>query len=288
MDFTLTQLRAFLSVNEFSGFTAAAEETGASQAALSYAVAGLEKSLNEKLFIRQPQLELTQLGKTILHKAQAIVEAADELGRVSNEYALNKQGNIRLAVSTTVITGLIPDLLKFWNHAFPEIVVTVLEAEDDEMPKWLSEGIVDAAILINPRSVDSAAIVIAEDEYKAVIRRDHPLSGMKSINVEDLMIDPILISDTGCKSKVLSICREADPHFQPEQEIRELKTVLELVEAGIGVSIIPGLAEALLNEKLLLVSLEPTHVRTLVLTGPDNRQWAPVVGVLIEHLRAKN
>lgn len=288
MDFTLIQLRAFLAVNKYSGFTAAADETGATQAALSYAVAGLEKSLNDKLFIRQPRLELTELGKQILHKAQAIVEAADELERVSNEYSSNKQGSIRLAASTTVITGLIPDLLKFWNHAFPEIVVTVLEAEDDEMPKWLSEGIVDAAILINPSSVDSAAIVIAEDEYKAVIRRDHPLSGMKSINVEDLMIDPILISDTGCKSKVLSICREANPDFQPEQEIRELKTVFELVEAGIGVSIVPGIAEVLANDQLLLLPLEPMHTRSLVLTGPENRQWSPIVEVLIGQTRSKS
>lgn len=288
MEFTLTQLRAFVAVNEYSGFTAAADETGATQAALSYAVAGLEKSLNEKLFIRQPRLELTHLGKTILHKAQEIVEAADELGRVSNEYALNKQGNIRLAASTTVNAGLIPGLLKFWKQLFPEIVVTVLEAEDDEMPKWLSEGIIDAAILINPSSVDSEALVIAEDEYKAVIRRDHPLSRMNSIKVKDLMIDPIIISDTGCKSKVLSICREADPNFQPEQEIRELKTVLELVEAGIGVSIIPGLAEVLANDRLLLLPIEPRHTRTLVLTGPENRQWSPIVKELIEQTRSKS
>ncbi|MDF9809178.1 DNA-binding transcriptional LysR family regulator [Aurantimicrobium minutum] len=288
MDFTLTQLRAFLAVNKFSGFTAAADETGATQAALSYAVAGLEKSLNDKLLIRQPRLELTELGKIIIHKAQAIVEAADELERISKEFSANKQGSIRLAASTTVCAGLIPGLLNLWKQAFPEIFVTVLEAEDDEMPKWLSEGIVDAAILINPSSADSKAFVLAEDEYKAVIRRDHPLSEMKKITVDDLMIDPILISDTGCKTKVLSICREADPDFKPVQEIRELKTVLELVEAGIGVSIIPGLAEALVNEKLLLVSLEPTHVRTLVLTGPDNRRWAPAVGVLIEHLRVRN
>lgn len=281
MNVTLAQLRAFLAVHDARGFSAAADENGTTQAALSYAVGSLEKTIGGKVFDRQPRLALTALGEKLLPHARASVAAADRVGLVVDVHFGRTAGTVRVAASTTACAGLVPQLVEHWGRVLPGVEVRILEGEDDEMPAWLEDGIVDAAILIDPQDVDRRAVVVARDVFEGVVRRDHPYAGRRAVGILDFLDDPVLVSDTGCRARILDICRSADPAFEPARDIRELGTVMELVAAGVGVSIIPGLGRALVPDALTLVPLEPAVQRNLVLTGPTGRAWKPLVEELV-------
>ncbi|MFT4213168.1 MAG: LysR family transcriptional regulator [Microbacterium sp.] len=285
MNVTLAQMRAFVAVHEARGFSAAADETGTTQAALSYAVGSLEKTIGGKVFDRQPRLALTALGAKLLPHALASVTAADRVGLIVDVHFGRAAGTVRVAASTTACAGVVPQLLDHWGHLLPGIEVRILEGEDDEMPAWLEDGIVDAAILIDPEERDGRAVVVARDKFEAVVRGDHPFAGSNSITVADLLDDPVVVSDTGCRARILDICRSADPGFTPARDIRELSTVMELVAAGVGVSILPGLGHPLVPEGLTLIPLEPAVHRTLVLTGPTGRPWRPLAEELVASVK---
>jgi DNA-binding transcriptional LysR family regulator len=79
----------------------------------------------------------------------------------------------------------------------------------------------------------------------------------------------------------------ADIPYRPARRIRELMTLLSMVEAGLGVGILPSLAASMLSETLTLVPLRPRLERRLVLTGPASRPWHPSV-VAIRDLTARS
>lgn len=281
MKVTLVQLRALLAVLDAEGFSAAADESGATQAALSYAVASLEKTVGGRVLERRPRIALTPLGAAMLSHARASVAAADRLDLAVDLHFGRAVGTVRLAASTTASASIVPLLREHWSQTLPGIDVRVLEGEDDEMPAWLADDVVDAAILINPRQTDPRARVVARDVFEAVVRSDHPFARLSSVPVSDLLDDPVLVSDSGCRAQILAICRAADPEFTPARDVRDLHSVMTMVATGHGVSIIPGLGRALISEDVAFVPLDPIVERTLILTGPAQRTWSPAVSALI-------
>lgn len=281
MKVTLVQLRALLAVLDAEGFSAAADESGATQAALSYAVASLEKTAGGRVLERRPRIALTPLGAAMLSHARASVAAADRLDLAVDLHFGRAVGTVRLAASTTASASIVPLLREHWSQTLPGIDVRVLEGEDDEMPAWLADDVVDAAILINPRQTDPRARVVARDVFEAVVRSDHPFARLSSVPVSDLLDDPVLVSDSGCRAQILAICRAADPEFTPARDVRDLHSVMTMVATGHGVSIIPGLGRALIAEDVAFVPLDPIVERTLILTGPEQRTWSPAVAALI-------
>lgn len=282
MPITLVQLRAFVAVFDADGFSAAADETGTTQAALSWAVGSLERAVGARVLQRQPRLALTELGANLLPHARAAVAAAERVRLAAELHSGRAVGTVRLAASTTALAGVLPGLRARWSESAPGVELVVLEGEDEEMSRWLEDGLVDAAILLDLERPDTRAKVVGRDEFEAVVRRDHPFAGLPAIPVTELLDDPVLISDTGCRAEVLAICRRADPSFEPAGSIRELETVMSMVAAGVGVSIIPGLGRSLIHGNLALVPLQPTVTRTLVLTGPSTREWSPLVSALLD------
>ncbi|MFC4015096.1 LysR family transcriptional regulator substrate-binding protein [Nonomuraea purpurea] len=184
---------------------------------------------------------------------------------------------IGLAVPPTAAHGLLPGLMLLWREHLPHVQVRLFEGSDEEIGQWLDGGIVDAAVLIDPDPVPQGAVRVATDTFQAVVRRDHPLAGQGSIDLSDLLDDPLLSSTAGCEPQVKRLHSLAGLRYRPAQRIRELMTLLSMVEAGLGVAVVPSLAADMLPDDLTLVPLLPRLERHLVLTGPAARPWHPHV-----------
>jgi DNA-binding transcriptional LysR family regulator len=186
---------------------------------------------------------------------------------------------VRLAAPQTVCQGLLPALLTRWTAAFR---VRIFEGEDDEIAAWLESGTADAAVVVDPEPALPGSRLLAHDAFHAVLRRDHPLAGEAEVDVRDLEDDPFLLSLGGCERRIREIFRSAGARFAPVHRIRELGTLISMVRARIGVSVVPGLARPMLSGDLILVPLRRRAHRRLVLTGPASRPWLPTVSALVE------
>lgn len=283
MTINLAQLRAFLAVVDEGGFSAAAPALGISQSAVSHAVAALERAVGGPVLHRSKQPQLTTLGGRMVEHARAAIAATSAITDLAAEHADKPTGTIRLAAPATVCQGLLPDLLARWRAEFPAVTVRVFEGEDSEIAEWLAERTVDMAVLVDPEEHDG--VEIGADEFCALIRRDHPLAGQPVIDVADLEDDPFLMSDGGCERFVRELYRLAGSRLRPTHRVRENGTLIAMVQAGVGVSVVPGLMAAQIDHRLALVPLRQRMKRRLVLTGPAAGTWHPAVTALVEGLR---
>ncbi|MGW7069250.1 LysR family transcriptional regulator [Streptomyces sp. NPDC054855] len=284
MTVNLPQLRAFLAVVEAGGFSAAADELGMSQSAVSHAVASLERELTAPLLVRAAPVRTTALGERILPHARTALAAARSVEQVAAEAAQTMTGTVRLACTPTVCRGLMPGLLRHWADDQPRVTVKAFEGDSAEVTTWLADGVADAAILIDPPP--GPGIHLAEDHYRAVLPRDHPLAGEPSVEIGELADDRFLISPDNCETRIRTIHTRAGLPFAPTHRVRDLTTLISMVQAGIGVTVLSEVSRPLLPADLALLPVRPAVSRSLVLTGPCARPWHPAIRTLAESAAA--
>ena len=287
MSVTLRQLEVFLAIADHEGFGAAATALGMSQSSVSHSLAALESAVHGEVVARATPVRPTSLGDVLIPHARATLSAARAFeAAAATHNSTAAFGSIGLSVPPTVARGLLPGLLRLWHEQLPHVEITVFEAIDEEIEQWLENGTVDAAFLINPDPLPRGALPVATDAYAAVVRSDHPLAGEESIDLADLLEDPLLVTTSGFVAPLQRLHALAGLPFRPARHIRELMTLLSMVEAGLGVGILPSLATTMLSDTLTLVPLRPRLERRIVLTGPAARPWHPNV-VAIRDLTAQ-
>ncbi|WP_329261233.1 LysR substrate-binding domain-containing protein [Actinoallomurus sp. NBC_01490] len=285
MNLNLSQLRAFVAVLDEGGFGAAAETLHISQSAVSHAVAALERGLGSAVLTRQAPPRPTAFGERVLPHARAAVAAAAAIRDLADERDGRPGGSLRLAAPTTVCQGLLPGLMTQWRTDFPRVGVTLFEGEDEEITGWLGDGTVDLAVLVDPPP--GPGVTIARDRFHALLPADHPLAGEPAVDVADLADDAFLLSLGGCERHIRELHRRAGVPFDPTHRIRDMGTLMAMVRAGIGVSILPALAGAMLVPRLVMVPLIQEITRRLVLTGPPGHPWHPAVTAIVDAVSAR-
>lgn len=282
MDVSLAQLRSLVAVADHGSFGAAAEALNLSQSAVSHAVAGLERALGGPVFHRSPAVAPTSLGESVLPHARAVLASLRALDTSASRHRGVLSGSVRLAAVPTVCQGLLPRLLDEWAVRLPRVQVQVFEGDDHEMPQWLEAGTVDVAILVDAQPAPPGSRLVAVDDFRAVVRRDHPLAGQPSLDLADLLDDPLIVSAGGCESQVRRLHRENGLRYAPAQHVRELGTLISMVGRGVGVSIMPSLGAGMLPASLRMIPLSPRRTRTLSLSGPASRPWHPLAQALVD------
>ncbi|MEU7582991.1 LysR family transcriptional regulator [Streptomyces sp. NPDC041068] len=285
MPVNLPQLRAFLAVVDAGGFSAAAAELGLSQSAVSHAVASLERELAAPLLVRSGPVRTTALGERVLPYARGALAAVRSVEELAADAERTMSGTVRLASTPTVCQGLVPGLLRHWREDQPRITVRVFEGDSAEVADWLENGTADAAVLIDPPP--GPGIQLAEDGYRALLPRDHPLAGEETVDIRDLEDDEFLISPNGCEDRVRAIHGLAGLRFTPAHRVRDLATLISMVQAGLGVTVLSEVSRSLIPPDLVLLPVAPRTSRRLVLTGPRSRSWHPAVRALAESAAAR-
>ncbi|RKT11451.1 DNA-binding transcriptional LysR family regulator [Streptomyces sp. 1114.5] len=280
-DVNLAQLRALVAVSDTGSFGAAADELGISQSAVSHSVGALERALGAPVLMRGTPCRPTPLGEQVLPHARTAVASAAAVRTIATQHTGGLTGTVRLAAPTTVCQSLLPGLLRDWKASYPEVTVRVFEGEDAELAAWLEAGTVDAAVLVDTGPLQPGAVALGADSMHALLRRDHPLAGQESIHVAELEDDDFLLSEGGCERHIREAYRRAGARFAPRHRIRDLNTLIGMVNAGVGISVIPALAVTMLPADCVLVPIRPAVHRTLTLTGPASRPWSPAASGLL-------
>ncbi len=215
-----------------------------SQSAVSHPVASLERELTGPLLVRSAPVRTTALGEQVLPHARIAVSAARSVEQIAAEAAGAMTGTVRLAATPTVCQGLVPGLLRHWREDQPRITVRLFEGDSSEVSTWLEDGTADAAVLIDPPP--GPGIQLTTDSYRALLPRNHPLAGEPRVDIRDLEDDPFLISPNGCEVRVRTIHRLAGLRFAPTHRVRDLATLISMVQAGIGVTVLSEVSRSLI------------------------------------------
>ncbi|OBK49066.1 LysR family transcriptional regulator [Mycobacterium kubicae] len=236
---TSLQLQAFLAVVDHGGFTAASRMLGLSQPAVSRAVAGLERELGLPLLRRKRDgVTLNQAGSRAVLHAREAVRHLDQMRAETAAAAGEFTGTLRVA-SLPFITGLLlaPHLRTFADH-HPFVDIRVLEGGEQEIRDWLDQGAAEAGVVSLPAHGLSTTC-LGDQDMVAVVPAGHPLAAHAEVSYADLAKEPFVRTTGDCALVFLAMARRIGVELDTAFKARDVNVVLEIVRAGLGVSILP-------------------------------------------------
>ena len=240
------QLRYFCAVAESGNFTRAAEATRISQPSLSQQIHKLEDELGAKLFDRLPRsTRLTQFGKAFLPKAQAILRQIGEARTEIREMASVESGEVILGAIPTIAPYLLPPMLSSFARQHPSVAVSVVEEITPTLLERLHEGTLDLALLALPVEGDELITTeLMQEPLFAVLPERHPLAKRETVMLDEIRNEPFLLLKEGhCfRENALQACRQSRVNPNVVFESGQFATILAMVSAGMGVSVVPQMA----------------------------------------------
>lgn len=295
MAMDLRQLEIFLEVARRLSFTRAARAAHVAQPAVSQSIARLETELGVALFDRQRRaIRLTEAGLRLVPHAERILAeveaAAREMARLRNRAT----GRVSVGVTPTVATHLLPRVLAAFRTHHPGVEVALREGGASALVAMIERSTVDFAIAVLP--VDHATIAttplfteplllaVASTSAIALVAGDQP------VPLRVAAQEPFILyrASYHLRSATIDGCHAAG--FEPRVALEggEMETVLRMVAAGLGVSLVPRLAfaGAPRPDVVGLAVSEPPLARTLAVAHRHDRQLSPAAEAFIATLRA--
>jgi DNA-binding transcriptional LysR family regulator len=281
---TLSQLKVLLAIADQGGFSVAAERLGTSQPAVSRSIAALERELGTTLLVRQRDgVTLTEAG------ARAAAHAREALRRIdlmrSEVAAVSGQvtGTLRLASLPTATGTLVTSQLRTFAARYPQVRVRLLEGGDQEIRDWLDQGAADVGVVTLP-APGLRTVPLDTHEMVAVVPAGHRLADRPAITYRALEGEPFIRSTGGCAQVFMAVAREAGVRLDVAFEAREMSAVLEMVGAGLGVSILPTLGLPADLGAAVTRPLEPRTPRSLVVAAGAKAASTPAAQAFMEHV----
>ncbi|HET9792662.1 MAG TPA: LysR substrate-binding domain-containing protein [Candidatus Angelobacter sp.] len=240
------QLRYFCAVAETGNFTRAAEREQVAQPSLSQQIMKLEEELAVRLFDRLGRsVRLTDMGQMFLPRARAILS---ELRAAKEEVAQRQSsvsGPISVGVIPTIAPYFMPTRIAAFSRRYPEAALTVVEDVTVRLMDRLRAGLLDMAVMALPaRGQDLECHPLRTERLYAILPKGHRLGKKRSLLMKELREEPfLLLRDDHCfRETSIEICKRARMMPQVIFESGQFSSILGMVGAGLGVSIVPEMA----------------------------------------------
>ncbi|WP_029008191.1 LysR substrate-binding domain-containing protein [Azospirillum halopraeferens] len=283
----LRDLRYLLAIAEHRHFGKAAEACHVSQPTLSGQVRKLEDWLGVTLFERTNKWVVpTEIGERILDHAARAVAAADALEAEARAARDPLVGALKLGVIPTLGPYLMPLIFRPLRRACPALTIELWEDVTDSLLERLRTRKLDAALIATDApDGDMAERSLFTEPFLAALPEGHPLSGRDRIAESDLAADLMVLADGHClRDQALAACSGA-ANDTAALRAASLETLVNMVAAGYGTTLIPGLAAgAMRGRGVVLRPLAGTASRTVRLvsraTFPRSRALDAIAAVI--------
>jgi len=285
----LRQLEYFVAVARHRQFTRAADALWVTQSALSQQIGRLEAELGVALLRRTPRgAELTAAGEDLLARAEVILAELARAREDLDRHAGVTRGRVRVA-ATTIDTPRLPRALAVFHREHPGLQVALRHAASSEMAGLVQSGTVDLAVAGAHGQLPGgvASEPLAEEPLRAMLPAGDPIVG-DPVRLGDLRERPFILAEpgSGLRETVMAACQRAG--FSPVSlfEVSDPATVRHLVQAELGISIVPASWFEFAGAEVAAASLSepaPSH-RVHVLSPTGGR--TPAAELLVAALQA--
>lgn len=260
MHFDLADLRLMVRIAEANSLTRGAEAACLSVPAASTRIKNLEESIGTKLLYRTPQgVTLTPPGQAFVHHARTVLSQIEHLRGDLQEYAKGIKGHLRIAGSTTALSEFLPPVLRAYLLAHPEVNIDLRERLSTDIVRAVSEGQIDIGIVSGPvRTEALQALPYRSDHLVLVVAREHELAGQPRVPfTRTLAYDHVGLHEA---SAIHAFLRQqavlAHHTLRMRIEVSNFETVCRMVEADVGVGIVP-LSSARRHAERLAIAIVP-------------------------------
>jgi LysR family transcriptional activator of glutamate synthase operon len=273
----LRQLLAFKTVADQGSFTTAAGILRLTQSAISQQIKALEDECEVLLFDRSNRVvRLTDAGQLFLSRVELILAQVENARIEMAEMAGGARGRCRIGSLPSIAAYLLPWAIARFQQRYPGVDLQLKESLQWQVLEWVSQGAVDFALIGLPvadTQLESTALL--QDEFVLMVPQGHAFAGRHTVEIAELVPERFILYPKGAGGRDLftEACRHAgfDPHVVFESDDRE--TILGLVAAGVGVTIIPRLIarHTRVDGPVMIDSLEPRLFRHVGLVWHPSR-----------------
>lgn len=238
----LAQLEAFLQVAHHRSFSRAAEALFLTQPSVTARIQSLEREIGERLFERTGRsVTLTDAGIAFLPHAQRALTAVQEGQDAINAVRHGDVGSVRLGASTSIATYVLPGILKKFHQERPRVHVHLSSGNSEEMIAALIAGEIHVAICRLTQHPEVESLHLFNDDLALVVGVNHPFASKGRVSVQEAGREPFLFFERSSSyhSLIYSMFLRAGVVPESIMELDSMETTKHLVEAGLGISILP-------------------------------------------------
>jgi DNA-binding transcriptional LysR family regulator len=290
MRFDLTDLRLFTTVVRNGSITRGAEAMHLALAAASQRIAGMEATIGIPLLDRsQRGVRPTAAGDVLLRHAHEILFRADQMTGELSVLSKGLRGRIRLPSNTGAILGFLPNALAGFLAAHPGLDIEIEEHPSVEIVRMVTEGraefgivadVVDAGVLHLHRLADDALVLAAP--------AGHRLADRRQIDFTEIMRESFVgLLEAALEQHMAEHAKRRGVTLNHRVRLRGIRAIGEMIQAGIGIAILPNSARAeLAGLKLCVIPLSnPWARRSLALCLRGSDELTPTARLLLDHIR---
>lgn len=242
----ISHFRSFVVLSQTLHFGKAAEQLRITQPSLSQQIKKLEDELKVILFERNPHfVKLTRVGNQFLPHALKVLEAHDQALQVLSHDKNPLEGVVRLAFIPTIGPYVLPKLVKILRQKAPHIKLELYELTTTLLIEQLKQGAFDLGVVALP--IQDSGLVSAslgKEDFVLAVSKTHPLALKRHVKLNDLSREDVLMLKEGhCfREQALEFCANHNSNLKVTFEGSSLVSVMNLVSANLGVTLVPQMA----------------------------------------------
>lgn len=287
----LRQIKAFLVVARLNNFTRAAAELHISQSALTVQVRQLEDELGVALFDRNKRrVALTQSGMELLAPLEAILVDAEAVIARTRDINGARRGLVTIAVLSSIGAHFLPQVIRKFTQLYPGVTVRVVDIVAERVIEAVLKEEVDFGIsaLMRPDKRLTTEMLFA-DRLCVFVPQNHLLTRRTSVSLRELAAYPMLVTgkSTSVREIFESALRQEGIAVCPAYEANQMATVLGMVNAGLGIAVLPEVAAGFgIGTQIRRIPIsKPALRREICVVQKQGRSLSPASSKMIDLLK---
>ena len=272
----LEVIRAFVVVAKHGNLRDAAEELSRTQSALSMSLAQFEQALGGPLFETDRKRDLTDLGKFVRIIGEGLIRENDRVQDLIYGYAKGQSGQLSIASVPSVGTLILPEVIHKFMESHSGAQIDLMDSDSTNVRTMVEAGNADLGIA-GPAPVGQGLLAtpLFVDKLFVVCSRDSPLAQNKAaLQWRELSEAPLIFNET---LLVLKNTEARDIIANSKLSVRNIASLFAMIESGMGITVMPGLATRSLRKSLIAIPLSGTNnTRTISLLSRSDRTASPL------------
>jgi DNA-binding transcriptional LysR family regulator len=241
----LRQLKYFVTVAEELSFVRAAQRLHMSQPPLSQQIKALEEELGVELLSRtRREVKLTDAGRVFLTESRELLEKAQAVAHRTRQAGGGEQATLRVGMATSALFHVLPGLLKRMKARLPGVSMTITDMNSDEQVRSLTVDRIDLGFIhARPDIRGLARCTVVVDSFAVALPANHALAARADLALRDLQGEPIVAFSRdhapALFDALIASCQQEGFSPRIAHVARHPASVLQMVQLGLGVSVVP-------------------------------------------------
>jgi len=286
----LRHLRYFVAVAEELHFTRAAQRLGIGQPPLSQQIRALEDEIGTALFLRHARgVQLTEAGSVLLQRAQALLADASQAIDEARAAARGERGRVRVGmINSAPFHPFVPRAIREYGLRYPGVALTLDEKSTPALAESVLADELDIAF-VRPLLGDDPrlrSLPLFDEDMLVALPQGHALSRYARLHLSQIASEPFVLFPrpvgSGLYDEIIAACQKAgfSPHIG--QETQQVTSIVNLVAAGIGVSVVPSSMQQVHSEGVTYRNIDgPAPRAWMHLIHRDGAETTPTVGNML-------